>query len=353
MKHLVSAFFLLFIGFLCTAQQTNLLLEDQYGEALAGDSITINGKTYLSDGKGMVSAETGNASTLVITAKGHKETKIEASEIPADKKVIVKRNFIWKDILNPMFYIQNGGLWLILFIVFAETGLFVGFFLPGDSLLFVAGIYSSELVDTIFSVHNEYLDILILILLISFAGIIGNTVGFWFGRKVGPAMYSWKDRLLFKKKYLHQAHDFYEKHGGLAIIGARFLPMVRTFAPIIAGIVGMDKKKFAYYNILGSFLWVGSLILAGHFLQKWMLDWFGFDLKSRLEYIIIAIVAVTTAPVLYKMFFSKKKSPTLEIGKELMEEQVDKLEDAIEDRFDKDHDDDDRRRSKKDKNNKD
>jgi membrane-associated protein len=172
-------------------------------------------------------------------------------------------------------------------------------------------------------------------LLISFAGIIGNTVGYWFGRKVGPTMYSWKDRMLFKKKYLHQAHEFYEKHGGIAIIGARFLPMVRTFAPIIAGIVGMDKKKFAYYNILGSFLWVGSLILAGHFLQKWMLDWFGFDLKSKLEYIIIVIVLVTTAPVVYKMFFSKKKSPTLEIGKEVVEETIDGIEDKIEDRFKK------------------
>src|SRR5687768_10511072 len=158
--------------------------------------------------------------------------------------------FTWKDILNPEFYIQNGGLWLILFIVFAETGLFAGFFLPGDSLLFAAGIYSTELVRTVFQVENEYLNLAILILLISFAGIIGNTVGYWFGKKVGPSMYSWKDRVLFKKKYLHQAHDFYEKHGGLAIIGARFLPMVRTFAPIIAGIVGMDKKKFAYYNIV-------------------------------------------------------------------------------------------------------
>jgi membrane-associated protein len=136
----------------------------------------------------------------------------------------------------------------------------------------------------------------------------------------------------FQKKYLHQAHEFYEKHGGLAIVGARFLPMVRTFAPIIAGIVQMDKKKFTYYNVLGSILWVTTMVLAGHFLQKWILDWFGFDLKKHLEIIVIGIVVVTSGPVLYKMFFSKKKSPTLEIGKNVMDEEVHKP-------FHKKHDD--------------
>lgn len=260
----------------------------------------------------------------------------------------VLSGFHWTQLLQPEFYIVNGGLWLLLFIVFAETGLFAGFFLPGDSLLFVAGIYAHEIKPGepglaytfmnfigLGSVRNEYLDLFVLVGLISLAGIIGNSVGYWFGRRVGPTMYSWKDRLLYKKKYLHQAHEFYEKHGGLAIIGARFLPMVRTFAPIIAGIVQMDKKKFAYYNIVGSFLWVSSMIFAGHFLQKWIMDWFGFDLKSRLEYIVLGIVLITTAPVVMKMFFSKKKSPTLEIGKEVIEEQVDKVEDAIEDRFEK------------------
>ena len=256
--------------------------------------------------------------------------------------------FHWSQLLQPEFYIVNGGLWLLLFIVFAETGLFAGFFLPGDSLLFVAGIYAHEIrpgepglgyeflrVLGLGHVRNEYLDLFLLVGLISIAGILGNTVGYWFGKKVGPGMYSWKDRMLFKKKYLHQAHDFYEKHGGLAIIGARFLPIVRTFAPIIAGIVQMDKKKFAYYNILGSFLWVSSMIFAGHFLQKWIMDWFGFDLKSRLEYIVLGIVLLTTAPVLFKMFISKKKSPTLEIGKEVIEEQIEKVEDTLEKPFEK------------------
>lgn len=334
MKRIIPVFIFLFLAGYANAQ-SKFILQNQYEEVLDSVTVTINGTTYLTDNDGGVILDISNTDTLNITADGHKATAVAVAKVPADKKVTVKRKFTWKDILNPMFYILNGGLWLILFIVFAETGLFAGFFLPGDSLLFVAGIYSSELVNTIFPVNNEYLNLLILILLISFAGIIGNTVGYWFGRKVGPTMYTWKDRMLFKKKYLHQAHEFYEKHGGIAVVGARFLPMVRTFAPIIAGIVGMDKKKFAYYNILGSFLWVGSLILAGHFLQKWMLDWFGFDLKSKLEYIIIVIVLVTTAPVIYKMFFSKTKSPTLEIGKEVVEEQIDKAEDAIEERFGK------------------
>jgi len=335
MKRTLSVLLSFFIITIAHAQQQTIILENQYQEAISDKNIIINGTNYSTDISGKVSIDLASTDTLTIITEGHKDTKVAVKDISEKKIVTVKRNFGWKDILNPMFYIINGGLWLIIFIIFAETGLFAGFFLPGDSLLFVAGIYSNELINSVLPVQNEYLNLLILIAAISFAGIIGNTVGYWFGKKMGPSMYTWKDRMLFKKKYLHQAHDFYEKHGGVAIVGARFLPMVRTFAPIIAGIVGMDKKKFAYFNIIGSFLWVGSLILAGHFLQKWVLDWFGFDLKSKLEYIIIVIVLVTTAPVLYKMFFSKQKSPTLEIGKDVIEDKIDKIEDAIEDRFDR------------------
>ena len=217
-------------------------------------------------------------------------------------------DFHWSQLLQPQFYIEHGGLWLILFVVFAETGLFVGFFLPGDSLLFVAGIYSSNLANEFIPTGNEYLDLLMLMLLISAAGIAGNTVGYWFGRKVGPAMYNWKENILFKRKYLEQAHEFYEKHGGGAIIIARFIPIVRTFAPIVAGIVSMDKKKFVFCNIVGCVAWVFSMLFAGHFLQKWILKEFGFDLKDHLEVIVIGIVLVTTAPVLIKLFSGKKKN---------------------------------------------
>lgn len=216
--------------------------------------------------------------------------------------------FHWTQLLQPQFYIEHGGLWLLLFVVFAETGLFVGFFLPGDSLLFVAGIYSADLVTNSFPfLHNEYVQLLLLCGLISAAGIAGNAVGYWFGRKVGPAMYHWKDNLLFKRHYLEQAHDFYEKHGGGAIVIARFIPIIRTFAPIVAGIVEMDKKKFTFYNIVGCIAWVLSMLVGGHFLQKWILSQFGFDLKSHLEVIVLGIVLVTTAPVIIKLVTGKKK----------------------------------------------
>jgi membrane-associated protein len=159
-------------------------------------------------------------------------------------------------------------------------------------------------------VHNEWIDLLVLIALIAAAGILGNIVGYWTGRKVGPAMYQWNDHLLFKKRYLYEAHDFFEKHGGLAIIGARFLPFIRTFAPIVAGIVQMDRHKFSFFNIVGSVSWVVSMILAGHFLQKWMLSAFDFDLKQHLEIIVLGIVAVTTAPVFWKILTSRKKEKT-------------------------------------------
>jgi membrane-associated protein len=208
----------------------------------------------------------------------------------------------FKDLLNPEFYIEHGGLWILLFIVFAETGLLAGFFLPGDSLLFVAGIYSDKLGDEILPGGNEFLHLLILMLLISVAGILGNFVGFWFGSKSGPFLYHRQDSFFFKKKYLNQAHEFYEKHGGTAIIFARFLPIIRTFAPIIAGIVGMDKKKFTYYNTVGCVAWVAAMLFAGHFLQKFILNQFGFDLKQHLEVIVLGIVLITTLPVLIKLF---------------------------------------------------
>lgn len=208
----------------------------------------------------------------------------------------------FKDLLNPEFYIEHGGIWILLFIVFAETGLFAGFFLPGDSLLFVAGIYSDKLGNEILPGGNEFTHLLVLMILISLAGILGNYVGFWFGRKSGPFLYHRKDSFFFKKKYLNQAHEFYEKHGGTAIIFARFLPIIRTFAPIIGGIVNMDKKKFTYYNIIGCVSWVAAMLLAGHFLQKFIFNQFGFDLKQHLEVIVLVIVLVTTLPVLIKLF---------------------------------------------------
>jgi membrane-associated protein len=220
-------------------------------------------------------------------------------------------NISWHDFIDPEFYIQLGGLWLLLIIVFAETGLMVGFFLPGDSLLFVAGMYSMELIDSLAKggVGGDLPDLLALWVLVSVCGIAGNWVGYWFGTKSGPYLYHRKDNFLFKKKYLFRAKEFFEKHGGEAIVFARFLPIIRTFTPIIAGIVVMDRKKFLIYNIIGCLAWVFAMVFGGHYLQKFCLAKFGFDLKKHLEVIVIGIVIVTTAPVLYKLFFGKRTTP--------------------------------------------
>jgi membrane-associated protein len=218
-------------------------------------------------------------------------------------------DFNWTQLLQPQFYIDNGGLWLVLFIIFAETGLFAGFFLPGDSLLFVSGIFSSQLAASFYDTGNDLMNLLLVISLTAIAGILGNTVGFWFGKKIGPAMFTWKDRFLFKQRYLHQAKEFYDKHGGGAIVFARFLPLIRTFAPIVAGIVNMDRKKFGFYNVVGSVAWTASMLAAGHYLQKFFMENYNYDLKEHLEMIVLGIVLVTTAPILYKLLFGKKKDP--------------------------------------------
>lgn len=218
--------------------------------------------------------------------------------------------FTFKDLLNPDFYINNGGLWLILFLVFAETGLMIGFFLPGDSLLFLAGIYSRMLINSVIpgGLGSDFADLLVLFVLITVCGIIGNMVGYWFGNKGGPYLFERKDSFFFKRKYLIQAKEFYDKHGGQAIVFARFLPIVRTFAPIIAGIVQMERKKFMYYNVLGCMAWVFTMLFAGHYLDKLFIREFGFDLKQHLELIVIGIILITTLPVIYKIFFGKRKT---------------------------------------------
>ena len=218
-------------------------------------------------------------------------------------------DFNWMQLLQPQWYIENGGLWFIIFAVFAETGLFAGFFLPGDSLLFVTGIFSNDLVSEGLGMHisSSFVNLLILGIVISLAGIIGNYVGYWFGKKSGPFLFERKDTFLFKKKYLFQAKDFYDRHGGGAIVMARFLPIVRTFAPIVAGIVQMDQKKFSFFNIIGCIAWVFTMLFAGHYLQQLVVKQFNFDLRDHLEVIVIGIVLLTTAPVIIKVFFGKKK----------------------------------------------
>jgi membrane-associated protein len=205
---------------------------------------------------------------------------------------------LFRELTNPEWITAHGGLYLVAFIIFAETGLFVGFFLPGDSLLFITGMI-------IANSHNPFdsnpVNLLFWITLLSIAGVLGNTVGYWFGQKSGPLLFERKDSLLFKRKYIIQAKEFYDKKGGTAIILARFLPIVRTFAPIVAGVVQMDKKRFFLNNVIGCVAWIISMTMAGYLLgeNEWV--------KNNLEKIVIALILVTTGPVLFKMFFSKKK----------------------------------------------
>lgn len=215
-------------------------------------------------------------------------------------------NFDWTQLLNPEFYITFSiggvqiGLYIVLFIIFAETGLFAGFFLPGDSLLFLSGIYSGDLIANVMVIENDFINVTLLALLIALAGIVGNTVGYWFGSKSGYYLFKKEDSFWFKKKYLLQSKDFFEKYGGKAIIYARFLPIFRTFAPIVAGIVSMDKKKFMFYNTLSSFVWSFTLVFSGHYLYGVFLK-FEIDLKEHIEMIVIAIVLISTFPVIMKL----------------------------------------------------
>ncbi|MFA9289664.1 MAG: DedA family protein [Solirubrobacteraceae bacterium] len=212
-------------------------------------------------------------------------------------------NLIKETILNPEWYILNGGFYLILAVVFSETGLMLGFFLPGDSLLIVVGIYSDLLAKQFFNSHY-----LVMTSFIALAAIIGNFVGYWFGKKYGFFLYNKKDTFYFKQKYLISAKQFYEERGALTIILARFLPIVRTFVPIIAGIVKMDFKKFALYNIVGGILWIFSLVIMGRFFHNFLLTHYNFDLRDHLEILVIVLATITIIPVFYKFTQNKLKN---------------------------------------------
>ena len=154
------------------------------------------------------------------------------------------------NLTDPDWIVAHGGLYLLLFIIFAETGIMIGFFLPGDPILFIAGIIISNMS---VAPGQEIPLLLYWILLIALAAIAGNFVGYWCGKLFGNRILNMKESWLFRREYIYKAQEFYEKQGGVAIILARFVPVVRTFAPIVAGIVGMDFKKFIVFNILGLF----------------------------------------------------------------------------------------------------
>ncbi|MCX2485150.1 DedA family protein [Pedobacter sp. MR2016-24] len=195
--------------------------------------------------------------------------------------------------IDPEKLLREGGFYVVMFVIFAETGLLIGFFLPGDYLLFLAGMF----------VATGKLDVNISVLIAGLivAAISGNFTGYWFGKKTGPVLYHKKDTFFFKKRYLKAAEAYYHKQGAFALIMGRFVPIVRTFAPIIAGVVKLDFKRFALYNIAGAFLWITSLTLLGYFLGKK----FEKEIDAYLLYIIIGFIVITTIPVI--ITFVKKK----------------------------------------------
>jgi membrane-associated protein len=176
--------------------------------------------------------------------------------------------------------VRVGGLTAMTAIVFAETGLMVGFFLPGDSLLVTAGVFAAAGHFNIWTLNG--------ILIV--AAIVGDTVGYWIGRRAGPALFKRPKSLLFNPDHLRRAHDFYEKHGGKTIILARFMPIVRTFAPVVAGMGRMEYRRFVFFNVAGGIGWVISMTLIGYFLGRIP------GVREHIEIVIVVVVFLSILP---------------------------------------------------------
>lgn len=217
-----------------------------------------------------------------------------------------------KDYLNPKILID----WMLLklgiyvyfglfFIVFAETGLAIGFFLPGDSLLVVCGLFAAA----------GKLNLWIMLISLIVAAIVGDAVGYYSGRKVGPAIFSRPKSRFFNPKHLKRAHEFYEKHGGKTIILARFVPIVRTFAPIVAGAAEMSYRQFAMYNIIGGIAWVTSMLFAGYFLgglvEQFVRSVFGvegFKLEEHIDKVVIVVVFLSILPIIWEYIKARREA---------------------------------------------
>jgi len=204
-------------------------------------------------------------------------------------------------IYNVQAIITWGGLIALVAVVFAETGLLVGFFLPGDSLLVTAGVFCTAANPT----GKPLLNIITLILAVSIAAVVGDQVGFYIGRKAGPKIFSRENSLLFNKKHLIRTHAFYEKHGGKTIIIARFMPIIRTFAPVVAGVGDMNYRKFVSFNIFGGIGWVISMTGIGYGLATiWP------NVTKHIEKLIIIIIFVSLLPGIIGYLKGRYGKPT-------------------------------------------
>jgi membrane-associated protein len=184
-------------------------------------------------------------------------------------------------------------------IVFTETGLLIGFLLPGDSMLVVVGIF----------IRVAGWSLLLFMVTLSAAAVIGDTVGYWVGAKAGPALFKRPNSRFFKQEYLKRAHDFYEKHGGKTIIIARFIPIIRTFVPVVAGAAKMQYRTFLFYNVIGGVGWIVSMLLLGYLLDPALRQLFGpqFEIAKHIDKVILVVVMLSLAPVIWKWWTHRRK----------------------------------------------
>jgi membrane-associated protein len=187
--------------------------------------------------------------------------------------------------------IRSGGAPLVCTIVFIETGFFVGFFLPGDSLLVTAGIFSSA---GVIPLHWLLAPVML-------CAIVGDQIGYWIGRAAGPALYRREDSLFFRRSHLQRAHEFYEKYGGRAVIFARFVPIIRTFCPPVAGAARMPYSRYLIFDIFGGVLWVGAMILGGYFLGRSVPN-----IGQRIHYVIAVVVVLSLLPAVISILRARR-----------------------------------------------
>ena len=186
--------------------------------------------------------------------------------------------------------IRIGGLYGMILVIFSETGLMVGFFLPGDSLLVTAGLFAAK----------GDLDIAVLVPSLIIAAICGNTTGYWIGNRAGKALYSRPNSLLFRREHLLRTHEFYERHGGKTIILAQFMPIVRTFAPVVAGAAEMTYRRFIAFNVVGAIIWITSMTLTGYYLGRFIPN-----IESRIHIVIAIVIFLSLLPGIYGYAKSK------------------------------------------------